>query len=158
KVELAEGDLATAKAEASEAYRCVEAERERRRLLLEIAALPEANASAAKLHIALARALDAKRRTTAERERASELSVLAKSGLEAAQSDKRDHDRQLGGEREALQAGDTHVSQIEEALRGGRESIPVELRQKAEAGQLSGPDTVEADLKLAEKRLSESPP
>jgi len=124
-------------------------ERRRRELLKLAAGLPAARQRAEAATALLDQLEHARRHAEEDRDSAVRAQALAQTGLEAATRGKEDLERRLEGEKDALSEMEVRLTRVDSEVDVLRTSLTLELRHRAEAGELDGPETVEGDLRRA---------
>jgi len=133
----------------------LESEQRRQMLLAELQALPSARVEAAK---AKATSEDAKRILTQAKTALAEAMTTfhtAERAREQAERDLHELGQRLRGETQALEESERSVSECDTKIRELEPRVSLRLLEQAQKGELDGPDTVEADLKRAEKGLEQ---
>ena len=154
------GRLDTATKDASELATAIAREQRRRQLLRSAEELPIARERAQVAQTQLAKMEADRELANGQRNRAFEAQAEAKSSREDSVRQKERFERQLEGEAAALTEMEKRLSSVSGELDTLRDSLTSELRQRAEARVLDGPETVESDLRRAQhsfEQLGEPP-
>lgn len=146
-----------AQAAQPQAAQAVAGEHRRQFLLEQLAELPRLKTEAARLaEVAQAKktSYDAQ---AVHHAQANSAWLQASTALKATTEERDTFERQLHGERTSITEHDQQLTQTDGDVALVRDSLSLELRTRAEAGQLDGPETVEADLERARARLKDLP-
>jgi DNA repair exonuclease SbcCD ATPase subunit len=161
RLDIARESLDAARARYDEIAAALERERRRQRLLVDLRELPDAKVRAAETATALRGATERLRDARAAHDVTRARSAAATRARDEADAKVKTILDRLAGERDALDEVVRQLRATEEQISALTDQVAPDLRERAEQGELDGPDTVGADLRRAQETfttLPEPPP